>query len=190
MQYSDKEKKFLLQIARESIEHYLRNNEIMDVEPGKIPSERLIEDGACFVSIHGKINHELRGCMGMLEATRPLVKDIVNNAIAAAVQDPRFPPLSQEELEGVKISISVLTKPQKFKVKNYRELLEKLVSGKHGLIIQKGWAKATFLPVVWEQLPEKEEFLGHLCMKAGLGKEEWKEPGMEFLIYEAIEFEE
>lgn len=189
MGYSNEDKKNLLKIARESIEYYLKNGRTMDVKPGEIPNEKLIEKGACFVSLHGK-GKELRGCIGMLEAVRPLILDVINNAVAAAVEDPRFSPVTLEELKDLKISISILTEPEELIVKSYEELLEKLIPNKHGLIIQKGWARATFLPLVWEQLPEKEQFLEHLCMKAGLGKEEWKEPGIKFFIYEAIDFEE
>jgi AMMECR1 domain-containing protein len=85
----------------------------------------------------------------------------------------------------------VLTAPEPFPVKDEKDLLKKLTPKKHGLIIQKGFARATFLPVVWEQLPTKEEFLNHLCMKAGLEAEAWKDTGkMKFFVYEAEEFEE
>lgn len=189
MKLNKEDKKFLLKIARESIEYYLKNEKLMDIEPGKIPHEKFIKKRACFVSLYGK-GKELRGCIGMLEAVRPLVLDVVTNAVAAAVHDPRFSQVRLEELKDLKISISVLTEPKEVEIKNWKELLEKLVPKKHGLIIRKGLARATFLPIVWEQLPKKEQFLENLCMKAGLGKEEWKEPGMKFFFYKAIEFEE
>ncbi len=184
------EKEFLLKIARKSIDHYLKTGQIMDLQPGELVSEKLMEDGACFVSLHLKNNKELRGCIGTLEANVPLVLDVINNAVGSAFEDPRFYPLKREEFEQIKISISILTSPKKVGIKDAEDLLKKLVPNKHGLIIKKVWARATFLPVVWEQLKKKEEFLEHLCMKAGLGKNEWKEPGMEFFFYEAIEFEE
>lgn len=189
-EFTKKEKEFLLQVARKSIDYYLKNGKIMDLQPGELVSEKLMKDGACFVSLHVKENHELRGCIGTLEAHIPLVLDVINNAVGSAFEDPRFYPLRREELDGIKISISILTEPKKVEIKDGEDLLKKLVPNKHGLLVKKGWARATFLPVVWEQLTKKEEFLEHLCMKAGLGKNEWKEPGMEFFFYEAIEFEE
>lgn len=184
-----KEMKFLLTLARRSIDHYLRNGSRMEIKPQEVPTKRLIEDGACFVTLY--MGGELRGCIGTLEAHRPLVMDVIDNALSSAFGDPRFPPLSLEELPKVKISISYLSKPEPFPVKDEKDLLSKLVPNKHGLIIQKGYARATFLPVVWEQLPEKKEFLSHLCEKAGLAPDEWKDTkGMEFSVYEAQEFEE
>ncbi|MDD5022770.1 MAG: AmmeMemoRadiSam system protein A [Candidatus ainarchaeum sp.] len=190
IEYNNKEKEFLLKTARKAIEYYMKNGEIMEVEAKEIPSEKLLQDGACFVSIHEKESNELRGCMGMLEASRPLINDVIQNAVAAANEDPRFYPLRFDELNKIKISISILTKPEKLEIMDYKELLDKLEPKRHGLIIKKGWNRATFLPVVWEQLPEKEEFLGNLCLKAGLNEDEWMKEGMEFFIYEAIEFEE
>ena len=183
-----KEKKFLLDLARKSIKHYLEKGTKLDVKPSDVPTKRLTEDGACFVSLH--INEELRGCIGSLEAHRPLVMDIIDNSLACAFGDPRFYPLTKDELSKVKISISVLTKPEPFLVKGPDDLLKKLVPGKHGLILEQGIARATFLPVVWEQLPEKEEFLSHLSMKAGLSPDGWKDPRTKFFVYEADEFSE
>ena len=185
----EKERKFLLSLARRSIDHYLKSGSRMDIKPQEVPSKRLSEDGACFVTLYEE--GELRGCIGTLEANRPLVMDVIDNALSSAFGDPRFPPLSKEELLKVKISISYLSKPEPFPVKDAKDLLAKLVPGKHGLIIQKGYARATFLPVVWEQLPGKEEFLSHLCEKAGLAPDEWKDTeSMEFFVYEAQEFGE
>ncbi|MFA5049749.1 MAG: AmmeMemoRadiSam system protein A [Candidatus Micrarchaeia archaeon] len=189
-EYNKKEKGYLLNLARSSIENYLKTEKIIDPDPGEIPSKKLVENGACFVSLHNRKNNSLRGCIGMLEATRPLVLDVVNNAVSAAFEDPRFKPLTLEELKDIKISISILTKPVEIEIKDYKDLLKKLVPKKHGVIIQRGWSRATFLPVVWEELKTKEEFLSHLCMKAGLMGDEWKKPGMKFFFYEAVEFEE
>ncbi len=116
---------------------------------------------------------------------------MIENALASAFEDTRFYPLTPEELSQVKISISYLTPPSPFPVKDASDLLAKLVPHKHGLIIQKGMARATFLPAVWEELQKKEDFLSHLCMKAGLSQSEWKNTsGMKFQVYEADEFAE
>jgi len=188
MQLTGEEKKFLLELARKSIRHYLSTGRKPALEPADVPSEKLVENGACFISLHrGK---ELRGCIGTLEAHRPLFIDVIDNAVASAVGDPRFYPLSLAELENVRISISVLTKPEELPVKSPEELMGKLVPKKHGLIIQQGTARATFLPVVWERFHKKEEFLKHLSLKAGLGPDGWKDPKTGFLVYGAVEFSE
>ena len=188
MELTDEERKFLLSIARKSIQHYLSKGTKLEVGPGGVPSEKLVENGACFVTL--KKAGELCGCIGSLEAHKPLFMDVIDNAVASAAGDPRFPPLTLPELQHIKISISVLTKPEEFPVKSPEELLEKLVPKKHGLILKYGWARATFLPAVWEHYPEKEEFLQHLSMKAGLLPDGWKNPETKFFIYEAIEFSE
>jgi AmmeMemoRadiSam system protein A len=186
---SASEKKFLLSLARRSIEHYFKTRQILEPERGDVPSPSLLQSGACFVTLH--LKGELRGCIGSLEAHRPLVYDVINNALASAFEDTRFYPLTSKELVQVKISISYLTPAKPLPVKNAEDLLKKLVAKKHGLILEKGWARATFLPAVWEELATKEEFLGHLCMKAGLPANAWHEAEkMKFQTYEADEFSE
>jgi AmmeMemoRadiSam system protein A len=185
---TEEEGKYLLKLARETITNYLENGETIQPRPQDIPSKKLIENGACFTTLYK--NGNLRGCIGSLERERPLVFDVIDNALNAALRDPRFRPLEKREIGKIKISISVLSEPQKMDFKSPRELLDFLVPQKHGLIIRKGWAKATFLPAVWETLKTKEEFLSHLCMKAGLLPDAWKENGMEYFVYEAQEFSE
>ncbi len=186
---NDDEKKFLLGVARRTIDEYLKKGEMPRLKATDTPGRELLEDGACFVTL--RLGGELRGCIGSLEAHRPLVLDVLSNSVASAFEDPRFVPLTRAELQKVKISISVLTKPKPLPVKDADDLLAKLEAGKHGLIIHKGYAGATFLPAVWEELPEKEEFLANLCMKAGLRPDEWKNAaGMKFEVYEAEEFGE
>jgi AmmeMemoRadiSam system protein A len=189
MALEKKEREYLLKLARDAVKAHLANGRKLDVAPKDVPSKRLVENGACFVTLY--LGKQLRGCIGTLEAHRPLVMDVIENALSSAFEDPRFRPLRQDELAKVTFSISVLSEPKPFPVKDAADLLKKLVPEKHGMIIQKGYARATFLPVVWEQLPKKEEFLAHLCMKAGLGKDAWRDTkGMEFFVYEAEEFSE
>ena len=188
MELKEEEKKYLLGIARKTIEHYLNTRETLKVKPQEVNSKRLVEDGACFVTLH--INDNLRGCMGSLTARRPLVFDVIGNTINAAFRDPRFHPLKKEDLERIKISISVLTKPVPLSVSGPDDLLKKLEPEKHGVIMEKGYYRATFLPLVWEHLPDKEEFLQHLSMKAGLLPGGWKDPECQFSVYEAKEFSE
>jgi AmmeMemoRadiSam system protein A len=185
---TEKEKKFLLELARRSIKHYLEEGTTLDIKPSEIESEALLDEAACFVTI--KKGKELRGCIGSLEPHRSLLMDVIHNAVACAFADPRFYPLSKDELKDITISISVLSKPEPFPVDSPQDLLKKLIPKKHGLILEQGLARATFLPVVWEQLPEKEEFLSHLSMKAGLEPDGWRDPKTKFLVYEAQEFSE
>lgn len=182
------EKKFLLSLARKAIDYYLKTQRKLEPEPGDIPTAKLAENGACFVTL--RAGRELRGCIGSLEARRPLFKDVIDNALGAAFGDPRFYPLSANEMKTIKISISCLTPAREVVLETPEKILEVLVPGRHGLIIQRGWARATFLPVVWEEIPDKIEFLRHLSMKAGLGPDGWKEKGTRFFIYEAEEFSE
>jgi AmmeMemoRadiSam system protein A len=183
-----KTKVFLLKVARDAIKHYLENGEEMKVDPSEVPNADLIKDGACFVTL--KYEGKLRGCIGTLEASRPLLIDVASNAVASAFSDPRFPMLTKAEFPHIKISISVLTEPEPFPVESPEDLLQKLIPHSHGLILQKGYYRATFLPCVWEQLPEKEEFLKHLSMKAGLPPEGWKDKDTRFMVYGSEEFSE
>lgn len=188
MELNEEEKGYLLQLARKAIEHFLDKREILEIKPQEVSSKKLVDNGACFVTLH--IGENLRGCMGSLTARTPLVFDVIGNAINAAFRDPRFYPLSKEELKKARISISVLTKPVPLSVKGPGELLKKLEPGKHGVILEKGYYRATFLPLVWEHYPDKEEFLRHLSMKAGLLPDGWKDPECRFSVYEAKEFSE
>ncbi len=185
---SKENRDYLLRLARRSIIHFLKNRQILEIPPDEIPDEKLIMDRACFITLH--LSGNLRGCIGSLEARRPLFRDVIENAVASAFHDPRFPPLSQGELSSVKISISVLTKPEPFNVQGPDDLLKNLTPGKDGLILQNGIHQATFLPSVWEQLPDKEGFLSHLSLKAGMGPDGWQDPQTNFQRYYTIEFSE
>lgn len=185
---SQEEGRYLVELARKAIEEYLDNGEVLRPGPGDIPSKRLTEDGACFATLHE--GGELRGCIGSLEAHRPLVFDLIDNALNAAIRDPRFMPLRKSELPKVRITVSVLSRPEKIEAGSVKELLDFLIPRKHGLIIKKGVARATFLPEVWDILKTKEEFLSHLCMKAGLSPDAWRGEGIEYFFYEAQEFSE
>lgn len=175
-------KKFLLEIARRAIQYKLENKEL---KLNNLPKE-LLEKRSCFVTL--EINNKLRGCIGTLYPTRELYKEIIHNAISAAFNDPRFPPLTKEELNNIKIEISILTTPKKLEYKDKQDLLNKL-NKNQGIIIKKNNKQATFLPQVWEQVNNKEEFLSHLCMKAGLNLNEW-ENNTEVYIYEVEYFKE
>ena len=132
----------------------------------------------------------LRGCIGSLSASDPLAEGVRRNAINAAFHDPRFSPLTEKELGQVEIEVSVLTEPQALAFGDPEDLLRKLRANVDGVIIRQGYASATFLPQVWEQLPKKEDFLGHLCLKVGLPRDAWKSGKLEVATYQVQYFEE
>ncbi|MGH8670930.1 MAG: AmmeMemoRadiSam system protein A [Burkholderiales bacterium] len=132
---------------------------------------RLAEPAACFVTLHK--HGELRGCVGSLEAHRPLGDDVRANALAAAFSDPRFTPLGVDEFEHISIEVSVLSPSERIEFINEREALTKLRPFVDGVILEYGRARGTFLPQVWRDLPEPSEFLAHLKLKAGLRPDFW-----------------
>jgi MEMO1 family protein len=136
------------------------------------------------------INKQLRGCIGNLEGRDSLVAGIERNAVNAAFHDPRFSPLKGDELDHVDIEVSILTEPRPLEYKDSNELISKLRVHVDGVILQKGSFGATFLPQVWEQLPEPESFLSHLCMKAGLPADTWKKEHPDISTYQVQYFEE
>ena len=137
---------------------------------------------ATFVTL--KMNGVLRGCIGSINPVRSVLEDIWHNAQAAAFQDPRFPPLSENEIEKISIELSVLTEVQALSVATETELLQVIRPGVDGLIIEDGHRKATFLPSVWEQLPDAQQFLNQLRLKAGMPDGYWTET-LQCSIYQA-----
>ena len=160
----------LLSIARDAIVHGLEKSAM--TLPAELPAE-LIEHHASFVTL--KINDQLRGCIGMLEACRPLAADVAKNAFAAAFNDPRFQPLSREELKELEIHISILSAPVEMTFSSESDLLEQIRPGVDGLILMEGSFSGTFLPSVWNELIEKTEFLAELKAKAGLPRSYWSD---------------
>jgi len=160
----------LRQVALGSIQHGLQTGKPLAVNLTDYPAE-LSEPRATFVTLekHG----QLRGCIGMLEAVRPLVKDIAENAFSAAFRDPRFPPLQADELVDLAIHLSLLTPAEPMAFDSEQDLLSQLQPGVDGLILAEGYRRGTFLPSVWESLPEPRQFLRHLKQKAGLPPDYW-----------------
>lgn len=167
---SDQAQQTCHQVARESIKHGLQHGNKLIVNTSDY-TEELQQDYATFVTLHK--NGSLRGCIGTLEAYQPLINDIAEHAFAAAFSDPRFPQLSQDEFEQLDIEISVLGKPEAINFESEKDLLNQIRPEIDGLIIEFGYNRGTFLPSVWEQLLDKEEFLNHLKMKAGLSAQWW-----------------
>jgi uncharacterized protein len=171
-QYSDQERKILLELAHESIAYGLKNNQHMPIDVVDYP-KHLQEERTCFVTLH--LQGQLKGCIGSLEAHQSLVQDVIHNAYTAAFQDPRFYPLTAEEFPEIKIHISVLSKPELISFTSEEDLLGKIRPKIDGLILSEGLNKGTFLPAVWQELPDKALFLKHLKLKAGLSENYWSD---------------
>lgn len=138
-------------------------------EPPDAPTPDAV--GACFVTLTSQ--GRLRGCIGTLRAWRPLLADVRANAVAAALRDPRFPPLTAEEYPDIRIEVSVLTPPEPLVVRDEADLLAQLVPHRDGVILEAGGRRGTFLPQVWDHLSDPATFLRHLKRKAGLREDGW-----------------
>jgi AmmeMemoRadiSam system protein A len=174
----------LLELARKSLEQKIQKG--TDLKTPKDPA--LSEKAAAFVTL--KIGGVLRGCIGNLEPVGALWEGVRDNAINAAFHDHRFSPLSPEELSTVHLDISILSQPKPLEYEDAEDLLAKLRPGIDGVILRDGSRSATFLPQVWQQLTSAEQFLGHLCRKAGLPQEIWKDRKLEIHTYQVQCFEE
>jgi AmmeMemoRadiSam system protein A len=160
----------LLTLARGSIRHGLDTGRPLVPDPADQPPALLVPRAA-FVTL--ELGGRLRGCIGHLEATQALALDVSDNAFAAAFQDPRFPPLTERELAPLGIKISVLTPATELSFADETELLATIEPGIDGLILTDRGRRGTFLPAVWEQLPEPLDFLRRLKEKAGLPPDHW-----------------
>ncbi len=170
--YSQSQREQLVKLAHRAIQYGLENGEPLSANASDF-EESLKGQRACFVTLH--LNGQLRGCIGSLEAHRPLIEDIAHNAFAAAFQDPRFAPLSPTEFDNTTIDLSILTPAVKMSFSSEADLLQQIRPGIDGLIIEDQGRRGTFLPSVWEQLPDKEQFLQHLKLKAGLAAQHWSD---------------
>jgi AmmeMemoRadiSam system protein A len=188
--YSVKEKKYMLDLARQTLVGYLKNKQTPSPKPEEL-SDNLKENRPCFVTLV-KRDYGLRGCMGLFAFNRPLYKNIINRAIAAATKDYRFAPVTYEELKDIKIEISILTKPKELSFNAPEDLLTKLNTFQDGVILYTEYGNSTYLPQVWEQLPDKEVFLSSLCRKHGAPGNYWKTnyTNLRVEIYKAIRLEE
>jgi len=186
----DKEKgALLLKLARKTIADSLNIETHAFNEHNDNLSDKLFtEHRGTFVTL--TIDNQLRGCIGNLSAEKSIIEGVKDNAVNAAFHDPRFPPLSKNEFPNVDIEISLLSQPERLEYQDGDDLLEKLRPNIDGVIIRKGPYSSTFLPQVWDQLPDKKSFLEHLCQKAGLAPDEWRRPGLEVMVYQVQYFEE
>lgn len=151
-------------------------------------SEVLQSPGASFVTLT-KMG-DLRGCIGAIEPYQPLVLDVREHAVAAALHDFRFPPVSKDELQQIEIEISRLTVPQPVVYSDPRDLLNKIQPHVDGVIIRSGFRRATFLPQVWMKIPEPDQFLNHLCIKLGVSSDWWCHNLLDVSVYQVEEFRE
>ncbi|MEE4358775.1 MAG: AmmeMemoRadiSam system protein A [Desulfococcaceae bacterium] len=182
---NEEDRKNLLQLARSVIASELSREDIP--ETGNL-SPAVREKQGCFVTLHKK--GMLRGCIGTIEPVKALADAVKENALHSAFRDSRFPPLKAEELPETDIEISVLTKPEILSYRDGEDLITKLKPGIHGVILSKDGYRSTFLPQVWEQLPDPEIFLSHLCRKGGMGGDCWKKGDVEVKVYEVFHFSE
>lgn len=181
------EKKELLALARESILCAAAGKQLPAL-PEHSLTDTLGSNGAAFVTL--TINGELRGCIGSLQAYRPLVEDVQEHAVDAAMNDYRFQPVSEIEVPLLEIEISVLSRPELLHYRSPEALPGLLKPKVDGVVLRDGPLSATFLPQVWEQLPVPEDFLGHLCQKMGVPTDQWRRKVLQVSIYHVEEFKE
>ena len=182
------EKQTLLRLAREALECAARGRRLPPVDQTAL-TPVLATTGASFVTLTK--GGELRGCIGALEPSMPLFEDVRQHAIAAALQDFRFPPVHDSELADICVEVSRLTPPLPLEYSGPEDLLARLRPGLDGVILSDGkWRRATFLPQVWEKLPDPVDFLNHLCEKMGLPFNSWRVQHFEVKVYQVEEFHE
>jgi AmmeMemoRadiSam system protein A len=184
---SQQERKDLLTLARESIISAVSGKRLPKLHETQLTS-LLRENGAAFVTL--TIEGELRGCIGSLQAYRPLVEDVQEHAVDAALNDYRFLPLSEMEIPQVEIEISVLTPAEPLRYEHPQDLPGLLKPHEDGVVLRDGSLRATFLPQVWDQIPAPEEFLNQLCLKMGAPADRWRQKVMQVSIYHVEEFKE
>jgi AmmeMemoRadiSam system protein A len=184
---TDSEKQILLQRAREAMEYGVTGRTLPILDQNSLPPN-LLKHGSSFVTL--TIHTELRGCIGSLEAHQSLVDDVREHAIAAALQDPRFPPVQPVELENIHLEISCLTAPQPLEYSSADDLIKKLKPHVDGVILQNGRRRTTFLPQVWAKIPDPEQFLERLCQKMGMDASAWRHIPMQVFVYQAEDFGE
>lgn len=181
------ERRLLLKLAREALKTVVCGERLLPLKLEDYPL-RLRKPGASFVTLTRQ--GELRGCVGTLEACEPLAEDVREHAIAAALQDYRFPPVQPEELPEIEIEISCLTPPLPLDYRCPEELLTLLRPGKDGVVLRDGIRRATFLPQVWEKISDPSYFLGYLCQKMGAEMSLWQYKKLQVFTYQVEEFHE
>lgn len=177
--FSREERTLMEKIAGQAVETYVRDGK--RIQPDDVPDsfkKRL----ACFVTLNDEV--DLRGCIGTIEPVDMLYRSIIDNAINAATRDPRFSPVTPDELEGLRYEVSVLSAPEEISFSTNEELFGKIKD--NGVIVLKSGSRAVYLPQVWEHFKNPENFLSSLCRKAGLNPDEWKEKGIKIFVFQKI----
>jgi len=162
----------LIEVARASISHGLTHRKPLEIDPDTFDGV-LARPGASFVTL--KIEGKLRGCIGRIDPDGPLICSVARNAYAAAFDDPRFEPLTEPEFAPLDVHISVLSEPARMAFDGEDDLLRQLRPGVDGLVLEAGRCRGTFLPAVWQTLPQPQQFLNQLKVKAGLHPDAWPE---------------
>jgi uncharacterized protein len=183
---SEDSRRLLLKIARQSILAQLNQESESRLDLASLPPE-VQAPGACFITLTR--GGELRGCIGSLEARQPLAVDVQEHAGDAAFHDFRFPPLTKSELADLHIEVSVLGAPAVLNYGNSEELPGLLKPGEDGVILARGMRRATFLPQVWEKVPDPVSFLDMLCEKMGFEYDLWRREKLNVYTYTVESFE-
>ena len=186
-EFNPHERVALLGLARLSIEQAVRHGRSLSLEPVDL-SPKCREPRACFVTLTK--DGALRGCIGTLTAEAPLWQAVMTNARGAAQRDTRFPSVTPDELSDLTIEISILSESRPLQFASPRQLLDQLQPRRDGVILHLDGRRATFLPQVWEGISDKTDFLEHLCLKAGLARDAWRQPGIGVEVYTVEAFAE
>jgi AmmeMemoRadiSam system protein A len=181
------EQQTLLKLARQALNEGVSGKALKPLELSMLPPA-LREEGASFVTL--TMEGMLRGCIGTLQPYQPLAEDVREHAVAAATEDPRFPPVRLEEVTEINIEISRLSPAQPLEYEAPEDLLGKLRPHVDGVIARDGFQRATFLPQVWEKIPDPAEFMDNLCYKMGVDPHAWRHRHLDIQIYEVEEFHE
>jgi len=184
---SQDERKLLLKLAREALTAAVNGRPMPGLDLGNL-TPMLQQDGVTFVTLTRQ--GQLRGCIGALKPKKPLAEDVRDHAVAAGMQDFRFPVVKPDELPHIDIEISRLTHPKRLDYETPQDLLSLLRPGKDGVIIRDSGRRATFLPQVWQKIPGPEDFLSQLCTKMGASPNLWREKRVKVQIYQVEEFHE
>lgn len=189
LKLTNDDKKLLLKLARDKITSIFDDEGIVDTDKDSLAPIVKKRQG-CFVTL--TLKEELRGCIGTILPHAPLYEGVLSNAEAAAFNDPRFAPLTKNEFENPEfnIEISVLTVPFRVHYKTIDELKDIVHKNKDGIILRRDTYESTFLPQVWKQVPDFEEFFSSLSLKAGMDKDDWKEDNVEIYNYQVTAFSE
>lgn len=185
--YTPEERSQMLSLARQALEKSAAHEDVSSLIPER-PSEKFTGRKACFVTLTSE--GRLRGCVGTIDPKEPLLRAVVESARNAALYDPRFAPIGPNEVDNIEIEISVLTVPERLAYSSPEDLLNKLRPHRDGVVLKMGNRVSTYLPQVWEKLPDKVEFLNSLAQKAGESSSAWRNPGTEVLVYQVESFSE